>query len=124
VPGVSALRFMDVALVVLTAPVAVLLGAPALGTLAGAAVWLVQRVAALALEREARRRDSVRAAVGLNLAGVIGRAWLVAITILAVGLAADREDGLAAAILILAAFTVYFATSLLANALERNSATS
>jgi hypothetical protein len=120
----SLLRSLDIVLVVLTAPVAVLLGAPALGTLAGAAVWVAQRFGALALERIARRKENVRAAVGLNVAGVIGRAWLVGLTILAVGTAGAREDGLAAAVLVLAAFTVYFATSLLANALERNSPTS
>jgi hypothetical protein len=44
----------------------------------------------------------------------------VGLTILAVGLAGDREDGLAAALLIMAAFTIYFATSLLVSMLERN----
>ena len=117
------LRFLDIFLVVVTAPVLVLLGAPALGILVGAAAWVIQRFASLALEREARRRDDFRTAIGLNLAGAMGRAWLVALSILAVGLAADREDGLAAAVLVLVAFTIYFATSLLANALERNSAT-
>jgi hypothetical protein len=120
----SLLRYLDIVLVVITAPVVVLLGAPALGTLVGAAVWILQRFAAVALEREAKRRDNVRAAVGLNVAGAVVRAWLVGLTILAVGLAGEREDGLAAAVLVLAAFTVYFATSLLANALERNPSTS
>jgi hypothetical protein len=121
---VTLLRYLDIVLVVITAPIAVLLGAPALGTLVGAAAWILQRFAALALERAAHRREDVRHAIGLNLAGAIGRAWLVGLTILAVGLAAEREDGLAAAVLVLAAFTVYFATTLLANSLERNSATS
>ena len=42
------------------------------------------------------------------------------LTILAVGLAGEREDGLMAAILILAAFTLYFVSSLLLRSLERN----
>jgi hypothetical protein len=120
----NALRFVDIFLVVVTAPVAVLLGAPALGTLVGAAAWVAQRGAMLLLESRARKSEDFRFAVGLNLAGVMGRAWLVALTILAVGLAGSRKDGLAAAILILAAFTIYFATSLAARALERSSAPS
>jgi hypothetical protein len=124
VPGVNALRFLDIFLVVVTAPVLVLLGAPALGVLVSAAVWVIQRFVAVGLESRAKRADNVRTAVGLNLAGVIGRAWLVALTILAVGLAGDREDGLAAAVLTLVAFTIYFATSFAVRTLERSSAPS
>ena len=40
---------------------------------------------------------------------------------LAVGLTAEREDGLAAGITVLAAFTVYFAISLILRPLERKS---
>lgn len=118
------LRLLDIILVVVTAPVVVLLGAPALGILVGAAAWVLQRVAEFALEREAKRRESIKAAIGLNLAGAMGRAWLVGLTILAVGTAGDRQDGLAAAILTFVAFTLYFVNMLLTRTLERNSATS
>ena len=120
----TALRFIDVFIVVITAPVIVLLGAPALGTLVAAAAWVLQRLAAVLIERQAKRSQSVKTGLGLNLAGVMGRAWLVALTILAVGVAGDRKDGLAAAILTLAAFTIYFATSLAVRSLERSSARS
>ncbi|HEU4802238.1 MAG TPA: hypothetical protein VFS73_03590, partial [Solirubrobacterales bacterium] len=60
----------------------------------------------------------VRRAVGMNLFALIARSWLVGLTILAVGLAGEREDGLTAAILVLAAFTLYFVTSLLLRSLE------
>jgi hypothetical protein len=46
--------------------------------------------------------------------------WVVGLSILAVGLAADREDGLMAALTALVAFTVYLATSLITRPLERN----
>jgi hypothetical protein len=112
------LRWLDVILVVLAAPFAILMGAPALGYLVGAAAWIVNRVIGAAVERRAQVSDDVRKAVGLNLVALIARAWLVGLTILAVGLAGDREDGLTAAILVLAAFTVYFVTSLLSRSLE------
>jgi hypothetical protein len=123
-PAMSALRFMDIFLVAVTAPVIALLGAPVLGVLVGATAWIAQRGAALYLESRARRTESLRTAIGLNLAGAMGRAWLIALTILAVGLAGSRPDGLSAAVLILVAFTIYFATSLAVRSLERSSAPS
>ena len=50
----------------------------------------------------------------------MGRAWILGIAILVVGLAGDREDGLMAALLALVAFTVYLATTLVLRPTERN----
>jgi hypothetical protein len=55
----------------------------------------------------------------LNLTVLLGRVWVVGLSILAVGLAADREDGLMAALVALVAFTIYLATSLVLRSLER-----
>jgi hypothetical protein len=115
-------RYLDVALVLLAAPFVVLMGAPVLGYAVGAAAWVVHRALGVALERRARASRDARTALGLNLGGVIARTWLVGLTILAVGLAAEREDGLTAAIVLLAAFTVYFVMSLLLRPHERNTA--
>ena len=68
-----------------------------------------------------RGSEDLRTSLGINVAGMIGRAWLVGLTILAVGLAGEREDGVMAAVLILAAFTVYFSMTLLLRSLERSS---
>ena len=111
-------RWLDVVLVVLAAPFVVLTGLPVLGYAVGAAAWILNRAAGVLVERRARASDDVRRAVGLNLAALIARSWLVGLTILAVGLAGEREDGLTAAILMLAAFTLYFVTSLLLRPLE------
>jgi hypothetical protein len=107
------LRHVDVLLVLMTAPLVLLADLPLLGYAAGAGVWIFQRFVAEYLDRRARRAATARHAVGLNLAGMFARSWLVALTILAVGLAGQREDGLMAAIVVLAAFTVYFAMSLI-----------
>jgi hypothetical protein len=112
-------RYLDVVVVLLAAPFVVLLGAPVLGYVVGAGVWVIQRAAAIAIERRAERANDVKTALGLNMASLILRAWLVGLTILAVGLIADREDGLTAGITVLAAFTVYFATALILRPLER-----
>ena len=55
----------------------------------------------------------MKSGAGIMLAGVMGRAWLMGLTILAVGLLGEREDGLIAAVLVFAAFTVYLALSLI-----------
>lgn len=111
-------RWLDVILVVLAAPFVLLMGLPALGYAAGALAWIANRAIGAAVARAATRQTDVRRAVGLNLTALIARAWLVGLTILAVGLAGEREDGLMAAVLLLAAFTVYFVTSLLLRSLE------
>lgn len=116
------MRYLDVGLVVVSAPVLVLAGAPGLGILVGSVAWVLQRFAALALEARARRVENVRAAVGLNLFGAFGRAWLVGLAILLVGQLASHDDGLAAAILVLVAFTVYLATTLAMRAMTGSSA--
>jgi hypothetical protein len=111
-------RYLDVCLVVLAAPFVVLLGLPALGYAVGAGVWLVQRALEALLDRRARGADPRRAA-GLKVAGMIGRTWLVGLAILVVGLAGAREDGLAAGVLCLVAYTVHLATALILRPLER-----
>ena len=111
-------RWLDVILVVLAAPFVVLMDLPVLGYAVGAAAWIANRVIGVLVERVATRQPDVRRAVGLNLGALIARSWLVGLTILAVGLAGERKDGLTAAILILAAFTLYFVTSLLLRPLE------
>jgi hypothetical protein len=121
-PGLDPLafvRYLDVVVVVLAAPFVVLLGAPVLGYAVGAAAWTAQRFAAVAIERRAARAGDLRTALGLNMASLVLRAWLIGLTILAVGLIAEREDGLAAGVTVLVAFTVYFATSLILRPLER-----
>ena len=112
-------RYLDVALLLLAAPFVVLLELPVLGYVVGAAAWIINRVAAIAIERRAAHTEDYRTALGLNMASLVLRAWLIGLTILAVGLIAGREDGLTAGVTVLAAFTVYFATSLILRPLER-----
>jgi len=114
-------RWLDVVLVVLAAPFVVLMGLPVLGYVVGAVAWILQRFAAVAIERRAAHAKDVKTALGLNMGSLVIRAWLIGLTILAVGLIAEREDGLTAGITVLAAFTVYFAISLILRPLERKS---
>jgi hypothetical protein len=114
---------MDVLLVVLAAPFVILMGGPLLGYLAGGGAWIATRVLGVLVERYARGRDA-KQQVGLTFGALMGRAWILGIVILVVGLAGEREDGLMAALLALVAFTVYLATTLALPRTERNTPSS
>ena len=55
---------------------------------------------------------------GLLTASMIGRAWLIALTIFGAGLA-DRKAGLSAAVLVIALFTLYFTVNIVLRPFER-----
>jgi hypothetical protein len=115
----TALRYIDLVLLWLTVPLALVLGAPALGLLLGAVVWTVQRLIALAVDRRARASESVRAAIGLNMATMMVRMWLVGTTVVVAGVGGEREDGVAAATVLLVAFTISLVATLFNRALSR-----
>ena len=113
-------RYLDVVLVVLAAPFVVLMGGPVLGYAVAAATWIASRVLGAWLERRVGVARAHATQVGVAFAVLMGRAWLMGIAILVVGVAGNREDGLMAALLALVAFTVYFATTLIIRPMERN----
>jgi hypothetical protein len=117
-------RYLDVALVVLAAPFVVLMGGPVLGYVVGGVTWIASRVLGAVIEGWARRHKSAKGQLGIGFAVLMGRAWLLGLAILVVGLAGDREDGLMAALLALVAFSVYFATTLIIRPTERNTPSS
>lgn len=86
-------------------------GLPLLGYAVGAAAWLAQRgIQVLAGRRAAAAlaRGNRQRAMGTVAATTLGRVWLMATTVLVVGLA-ERRAGLAAALLLLVLFTISFA---------------
>jgi hypothetical protein len=105
-------RYVDVVIIVMLAPIVLLMGAPVLGYSVGAVVWTAQRVAGAAIERRALASEDPRRQIGVTVVSSLGRVWLLALTILAVGLLGEKEDGLTAALVIFAAFTIYFGSSL------------
>jgi hypothetical protein len=105
---VNAFKFLDVPFVVIGAIIALILGAPALGVIVGAAGWLLQRSLQVIDRRVTSRiEDSLRRA-GIRSAEAFGRIWLLAGAIIVADVAGGRKDGLAAAITIFAAYSVAF----------------
>lgn len=112
-------RHLDIALLVVALPLFLLAALPILGWIVGAGCYVGQRLVAAYLEGRASRTDDPKTFVGLTAGSMIGRGWLVALTILAVGLLADEDAGLAAALLFLAAFTIHFTSSLILRPFQR-----
>ena len=104
------LRFFDVLLVVAFLPFALLAGLPALGSIAGVALWIVLRSIGVTMDLYAAGKD-VRTATAITFAGGMLRPLLLGLTILAIGSAGEREDGLTAALINLVAFTIYMVLS-------------
>jgi hypothetical protein len=109
---VIAIRYLDLVLLAVALPVFLVAGLPMLGYAAGAGAWLVQRGLQIALNRKAAAADDPRTTVGIVAGSMIGRGWLVALTIFAAGLA-DEDAGLAAAVLVIVLFTAYFTVSMI-----------
>jgi hypothetical protein len=103
-------RQLDLLVLAFALPVFIAFGFPILGYSVAAGAWLLQ----WGIEQWAERRiasslgtGNRRAALGVRAATMLGRVWLVALAILLVGLLADREDGLAAAVLSAALVTAF-----------------
>lgn len=101
-------RYLDVAVVVVGAIIALVLGAPALGVLVGGAGWILQRAVQIVDRRLTARVREPRRQVGFLVTESFGRIWLLAAAIIVAGIAGGRRDGLAAAILIFAAYSIGF----------------
>ena len=108
----GALRYADLALLAVALPVFVAADWPLLGYLVGAVAWVVQRLSMAYADRRTTaslargdRRDAFRT----TAVSTLGRVWLVSFAVLMVGLLADRSDGLAAALVVAALFTVQLA---------------
>jgi hypothetical protein len=110
-------KYLDLLLLAAGLVVFALAGFPLLGYAVAAASWLAQRgVQILATRRatEELHAGNRQKAMGIIAATTLGRVWLMATAVLLVGLA-DREAGLAAAIVVLVLFTVSFAAQGLAH---------
>jgi hypothetical protein len=111
-------RYLDLVVLVVVLPVFVLADLPLLGWAAGAGVWVLQRVIQEFVQRRANASEDPRTVVGLLAGSMIGRGWLVALTILLVGLG-DNDAGLAAALLVISLFTIYLTVQMIARPLEK-----
>jgi len=113
--GASAiLRYLDLVLLAAALPIFVASDWPMLGYAVGAGAWIAQRLVLAYTDARIARSLAAgdrREAFKTTAISGLGRVWLVSVAALLVGLFADREDGLAAALLLTALFTVQLATT-------------
>lgn len=103
-------RNLDLLLLAIALPIFIALDAPLAGYVATAAAWLIGRAGKAAADRKravAMESANRNAALGLTAAAMLGRLWILAAAILIVGLAVDRDAGLAAAVLAAALVTAF-----------------
>lgn len=103
---------LDVPLVVIAAVVAIAAGAPVLGSVIGAGVWLLNRVVAVVDRRWADGLRTRRQQVTVTLFERFGRIWLLAIGIIVSGVVGGRKDGLTTALFVFGAYSVAFVINL------------
>ena len=102
-------RYADLVLLAVALPVFLIAGLPIVGYLAVAAGWLAQRAVqywAATRVAQATERTTALRVIAITF---MARLWLVTISILLVGILAEDEAGLSAAILAAALVTANFA---------------
>jgi hypothetical protein len=104
----SAFQYLDVIVIVIGGAIALALGAPALGIICGAVGWILQRGMQIVDRRFTSQLRDPRRQVGINVSESFGRIFFLAAAIIVAGVAGGRADGLAAAVLIFAAYTIAF----------------
>ena len=107
------LRVLDLALLLIALPIFIFAPIPFLGWVVGAAVWLAWRGIGAWADRKAGASTDPRVVVGYETGSMIGRGWLLGLSLLASGLIFGSDVGLSAALLDFALFTVFFTTKLI-----------
>lgn len=105
-------KYVDLIVLATALAVFLLAGLPMLGFAVGAAAWLVQKGVQMFVASRVKgelKAGNRNRAMGIVAMTTLGRVWLMATAVLLVGLA-EREAGLAAAVLVLVLFTVSFAS--------------
>ncbi len=104
----TAVRYIDVVVVLVLAGPLIALGAPAFGVAVGTVAWLIQRALQVNDRRLVAKLREPRAQLGANMFESFGRIWLMAGAIVLAGVAGSRADGLTAALVIFGAYSIAF----------------
>jgi hypothetical protein len=107
------LRIADLVVLAIALPIFLVTGLPILGWVTAAVVWLAWRFIGAYADRKAEASNDPRAVAGIETGSMIGRGWLMGLTIFGAGLAFGDDVGLSAAILAVVLFTVSFTTKLI-----------
>jgi hypothetical protein len=104
-------RYLDVVLIVVAAPIMIAIGVSATGYAIGAGAWIALRAAGEVLERNQALHANFRTEVNVRLAFMLSRLFLLAIAVILARSNAGRDAGLTALVVVAVAFTVQLAVS-------------
>lgn len=111
-PAVPALlRYFDVVLIVVAAPIVIAIGGSAAGYAIGGGTWIALRAAGEVLERNEALHANPRTDVSIRLVVMLSRLFLLAIAVIIARSQVGRDAGLTALVVIVVAFTVQLAVS-------------
>jgi hypothetical protein len=108
-PGLVVARNLDLVVLVIGVGLALALGGPVFGLLAGAGGWLLQRGVAVLSGHLIDRKVEPGRRLGADFVDAFGRIWLLAGAIILAGAAGHRSDGLAAAVVVGGCYSLAFA---------------
>jgi hypothetical protein len=107
----SSLRYADVVLIVVAAPILLLMGVSAAGYAIGAGAWIVLRAVGTAMESVASSSTQPQREISLRLAYLLGRLFLLALAVIVARNGDGRDAGITALAIIVFAFTIELALS-------------
>jgi hypothetical protein len=109
--GALLLRYLDVVLVIVGAPILILMGASAAGYAAGGGAWIVLRAVGAVMDRYLAAGADARREISLRLAYLIARVFLLALAVILVRRGDGKDAALTALAVIVFAFTVALVVS-------------
>lgn len=101
-------RHPDIVVMVLAFPVFVLAELPLAAYALAVGVWFVQALIVGWMNGRAQAAEDPKTIIGMTIGGFIVRAWIAAAGLVVAAVAFDDRTGLAAALLLITLFTVYF----------------
>ena len=110
-PVPALLRYLDVVLIVVAAPIMIAIGVSATGYAIGGGAWIALRAAGEVLERNTALHANARADVSVRLGYMLSRLFLLAIAVIIARSQGGRDAGLTALAVVVVAFTVQLAVS-------------
>ena len=90
--GIGPARYLDVLIILVAAPILLLIGVSPVGYAAGAGAWIVLRLVGVGVERYAATADA-RNQIGVRLAYLLARVFLLALTVILVRRGAGKTGG-------------------------------
>jgi len=103
---VTLLRFFDVVLITVAAPIMLLIGVSAPGYLIAAGAWILLRAVGVGVDRAAVASRAANQQITLRLGYLMSRLFLLALVVILVRRGDGRGAGLAALLVIVVAFTI------------------